>query len=50
MQLLSLIESDPDPAGIPTHLEKGIAITAPKVAPGLDEATLERLKALGYAQ
>jgi hypothetical protein len=30
MQLLFLIESDPDPAGIPTHLEKGIAITAPK--------------------
>lgn len=49
-QLLSLIESDPDPAGIPAHLEKGVAITAPKVAPGLDKATLERLKALGYVQ
>lgn len=48
--LLSLIASDPDPAGMPADLERGVQLNAPKVAPGLDETNLERLRALGYVE
>lgn len=44
------LTSDPDPAGIPAHYEKGMRITAPKVAPGVSEENLRRLRGLGYVQ
>lgn len=48
--LLAKIASDPDPAGVPASLRQGIQIDAPKVAPGLDAKTIERLRALGYVE
>lgn len=45
-----LVESDPDPAGIPKMYDRGIAIGAPKVRPGLDEKTLDKLRSLGYVK
>ncbi len=49
-ELLGLIDRDPAPGGRPKSLRKGIQITAPKVAPRADERTIERLRALGYAE
>ena len=49
-RLLERIASDPDPAGIPSEYRSGIRLTAPKVAPNLNEAQLEKLKHLGYAE
>jgi len=46
----TLISNDPDPGGIPEEYAKGIKIYAPKVRPGLDEKTLQRLRSLGYVQ
>jgi choline-sulfatase len=46
--LLERIAQDPDPAGFPAHYERGRRLDAPKVAPGLGDATMERLRALGY--
>ena len=48
--LLKLTKADPDPGGIPADLRWGSRLKAPKVAPGLDEATMDRLKALGYVE
>ncbi len=47
-ELHSWIQSDPDPAGIPSSYRQGMKVTSPKVAPDLDQETLERLQALGY--
>ena len=49
-RLLQLIETDPDPAGVPIQLSRGLQLSAPKVAPGLDEDTLRRLRSLGYVR
>jgi hypothetical protein len=49
-QLLRLVRTDPDPAGIPSQYREGIRISAPKVAPGVDAEALEKLRALGYAE
>ncbi len=49
-RLQQLIESDPDPAGVPAAYAKGMKITAPKVAPNVSEKQLEALRALGYAE
>ena len=49
-QLIQLSRTDPDPAGIPSEYREGMLITAPKVAPRVDEETLKKLKALGYAE
>jgi arylsulfatase A-like enzyme len=49
-QLLRLVRTDPDPAGIPSQYREGMRITAPKVAPGVDAEALEKLRALGYAE
>ena len=46
--LQRLIAIDPDPAGIPAQYAKGIKLDQPKVAPGVSDEALERLKALGY--
>jgi len=48
--LLELVRTDPDPAGVPEQYQEGITLTAPKVAPGVSPEELERLKALGYAK
>ena len=45
-----LIESDPDPGGIPEEFLEGMTITAPKVRPGLDQKTLDKLRSLGYVE
>jgi arylsulfatase A-like enzyme len=47
--LMDLVRTDPDVGGIPRQFAEGIRISAPKVVPGVDPETLERLKALGYA-
>ncbi len=47
---LALIKKDPDKAGFPKSIHWGGRIKAPKVAPGVDDVTLERLKALGYVE
>jgi arylsulfatase A-like enzyme len=47
-QLLDLVERDPDLGGVPRHLVPGMRLKAPKVAPGVREEMLQRLKALGY--
>lgn len=46
--LAEQVARDPDPAGVPRHFQRGVALRAPKVAPGLPAETLERLEALGY--
>jgi len=46
--LLERIREDPDPAGFPTRYERGRMLDAPKVAPGLGDETMEKLRALGY--
>jgi arylsulfatase A-like enzyme len=46
--LLDTVRSDPDPGGFPRRFKRGRAIGAPKVAPGLPDATMEKLRALGY--
>jgi arylsulfatase len=48
--LLELTSKDPDTGGIPANMRWGSRPNAPKVAPGLDDATMERLKALGYVE
>ena len=48
--LIELVRSDPDPSGIPEQYQKGMQLRAPKVAPRVDEDTLERLQQLGYAE
>jgi len=49
-QLLQLSPTDPDPAGIPSRYREDMLITAPKVAPRVDAETMEKLRALGYAE
>jgi arylsulfatase A-like enzyme len=46
--LLELIESDPDPAGVPAEFEQGRRLEGPKIRPDLDEEARARLRALGY--
>jgi hypothetical protein len=46
--LLEQIAADPDPGGVPSEMLKGRRLGAPKVPPGLDASTLEKLRALGY--
>ena len=43
-----LILSDPSPSGFPKRFKKGKRITAPKVRPGLDDKTMNKLRSLGY--
>ena len=50
VKLMKFIETDPDPAGAPRNASFGISINAPKVAPGLDEETMNKLRALGYVR
>jgi arylsulfatase A-like enzyme len=50
LELLRLIERDPDPGGRPESLRKGEQLTAPKVAPRADQEAIERLRALGYVE
>ncbi len=45
-----LVASDPDQGGIPEEYAKGVGIAAPKVRPGLDKKTLDRLRSLGYVK
>ena len=47
-ELVELIRSDPNVWHFPEY--SGQRIEAPKVAPGVDPATLERLRSLGYVQ
>ena len=49
-RFLELIEEDPDKGGFPAKFRWGRKLIAPKVAPGLDDETMERLKALGYVE
>ena len=42
------IVTDPDPGGLPVEYAEGERLSGPKVAPGLDEETLEKLRSLGY--
>jgi len=49
-QLLELVETDPDPAGVPRGYAEGVRIEAPKVDPRVDAETLEKLRTLGYAE
>jgi arylsulfatase len=49
-ELLELVRTDPDPGGLPLHLEHGIQIGAPKVAPGASPEMQEKLRALGYLE
>ncbi len=49
-ELLRLVRSDPDPSGVPKQYAKGMQLRAPKVAPRVDESTLEKLEQLGYAE
>jgi arylsulfatase len=48
--LLEHIDGDPDPAGFPVRYQRGRRLDAPKVAPGLGDETMERLRALGYVE
>jgi arylsulfatase A-like enzyme len=48
--LLSWINSDPDPGGVPRELHRGTPLTHPKVAPGVSERDLEALRSLGYVE
>jgi len=48
VQLREQIAADPDPAGWPVDLQKGIRLEAPKVDPRANAETLEKLRALGY--
>jgi arylsulfatase len=48
--LLDLVRSDPDPGGIPTEYRKGMRPSAPKVAPGVSDHAMEKLRALGYVE
>jgi arylsulfatase A-like enzyme len=48
--LLERIRMDPDPGGIPHEVQRGLTLSAPKVAPDVTEEQLQRLKALGYAE
>jgi arylsulfatase A-like enzyme len=48
--LLSLIETDPDPAGRPLDLIHGQRLTGPKIAPSVSEENLEALRSLGYLE
>jgi len=48
--LLDLVESDPDPAGVPSSYGRGEAIKSPKVDPRIGSETLEKLRGLGYAE
>lgn len=48
-RLEALVARDPDPSGIADDLRRGERLTAPKVAPGVDAESLERLRSLGYA-
>lgn len=50
LDLMSLVASDPDPAGIPEQYERGLMLDAPKVAPRVNADQLEGLRALGYAE
>jgi hypothetical protein len=48
--LLDLVESDPDPSGVPRKYLHGAQLTAPKVDPRVDAQMLEKLRSLGYAE
>jgi hypothetical protein len=45
-----MIAADPDVASVPVEYVRGIRRDAPKVAPGVSDETLERLRELGYAE
>ena len=49
-RFLRQVSRDPDKGGIPKKMRWGGRLKAPKVAPGLDDATMEKLKALGYVE
>jgi len=48
--LLGAIARDPDPAGVPRQFVRGLRVDAPKVRPDLEEAEVEKLRALGYVE
>ncbi len=47
-KLIELARDDPDPGGWPRQFDRGQRLSAPKVAPDVDEETLEKLRRLGY--
>lgn len=47
---LDFCAADPDRAGIPRSYPQGISLPGPKVAPGVSDATQEKLRALGYIE
>jgi arylsulfatase A-like enzyme len=49
-RLLERVRTDPDPAGLPLQLRRGIQLRAPKVAPGASPEMEEKLRALGYVE
>jgi len=49
-KLLDLVESDPDPSGVPRKYLHGLQLKAPKVDPRADAQMLEKLRSLGYAE
>lgn len=48
--LVRLVKTDPDPAGIPPKFRKGMMLNAPKVAPRVPKTMLSKLRALGYVE
>jgi arylsulfatase A-like enzyme len=50
MAFFRLTANDPDPGGIPEDFVEGMRIDAPKVRPGLDAATMKKLRSLGYVR
>ena len=50
LALVEISSRDPDTAGVPAFFNHGTRIKAPKVAPGLDAETLEKLRGLGYVE
>lgn len=48
-ELLGLVMSDPDPAGVPDEFRAGLRLKAPKVSPNATAEQLRRLRGLGYS-
>lgn len=48
--LVALVESDPDPAGVPLLPRLGTLIDGPKLASGAPNESEERLRSLGYVE
>ena len=48
--LLTVLDDDPFPGGVIVKSDSGRQIDAPKVAAGVDDEALEKLRSLGYVQ